>query len=266
MRAGPIVSSLFGAPYLRTPGSLTKRILTSEAALEGERKQVTVLFSDMKGSTEQIADRDPEDARRLLDPILERMMEAVDRYEGTVNQVMGDGIQALFGAPLAYEDHAVRACFAALKMQESIKKYAEEVRRKEGLPLQIRVGLNSGEVIVRLLGRELHMNYSAHGETIHLAARMEQMATPGTILISSQTHQLAEGYVVTQPLGPMFVKGLTAPVVTYELLGAAAVSRTPGARDPRSYPICGAGKRNEPIAAGARAHARRPRPDSLPAG
>jgi class 3 adenylate cyclase/tetratricopeptide (TPR) repeat protein len=225
VRAGPIVSSLFGAPYLRTPGSLTKRILTSEAALEGERKQVTVLFSDMKGSTEQIADRDPEDARRLLDPILERMMEAVDRYEGTVNQVMGDGIQALFGAPLAYEDHAVRACFAALKMQESIKKYAEEVRRKEGLPLQIRVGLNSGEVIVRLLGRELHMNYSAHGETIHLAARMEQMATPGTILISSQTHQLAEGYVVTQPLGPMFVKGLTAPVVTYELLGAAAVSR-----------------------------------------
>jgi class 3 adenylate cyclase/tetratricopeptide (TPR) repeat protein len=179
----------------------------------------------MKGSTEHIADRDPEDARRLLDPVLERMMEAVDRYEGTVNQVMGDGIQALFGAPLAYEDHAVRACYAALKMQESIKKYAEEIRRTEGLPLQIRVGLNSGEVLVRSLGSELHMNYSAHGETIHLAARMEQMAIPGTVLISSRTFQLAEGYVVTQSLGPMYVKGLAAPVVAYELLGAVAVSR-----------------------------------------
>jgi class 3 adenylate cyclase/tetratricopeptide (TPR) repeat protein len=222
---GQIASPLLGSPYFHTPSALAKRILTSEAALEGERKQVTVLFSDMKGSTEHIADRDPEEARRLLDPILERMMDAVDRYEGTVNQVMGDGIQALFGAPLAYEDHAVRACYAALKMQESIKKYAEEVRRTEGLPLQIRVGLNSGEVLVRSLGSELHMNYSAHGETIHLAARMEQMAIPGTVLISSRTFQLAEGYVVTQSLGPMFVKGLAVPVVAYELLGAVAVSR-----------------------------------------
>jgi predicted ATPase/class 3 adenylate cyclase len=223
--APQIASPLFGSPYFHAPSALAKRILTSDAALEGERKQVTVLFSDMKGSTEQIADRDPEEARRLLDPILERMMEAVDRYEGTVNQVMGDGIQALFGAPLAYEDHALRACYAALKMQESIKKYAEELRRTEGFPLQIRVGLNSGEVLVRSLGSELHMNYSAHGETIHLAARMEQMAIPGTILISSRTFQLAEGYVVSQSLGPMFVKGLAVPVVAYELLGAVAVSR-----------------------------------------
>jgi hypothetical protein len=135
---GPIPSPLLGSPYFHAPSALAKRILTSDAALEGERKQVTALFADMKGSTEQVADRDPEEARRLLDPILERMMEAVDRYEGTVNQVMGDGIQALFGAPMAYEDHAVRACYAALKMQESIKKYAEEVRRTQGLPLQIR--------------------------------------------------------------------------------------------------------------------------------
>src|SRR3982074_1430065 len=220
---GQIVSPLFASPYFHAPSHLAKRVLTSEAALEGERKQVTVLFSDMKGSTEHIADRDPEDARRLLDPVLERMMEAVDRYEGTVNQVMGDGIQALFGAPLAYEDHAVRACYAALKMQESIKKYAAEIRRTEGLPLQIRVGLNSGEVLVRSLGRQRHVNYSAQGETMHLAARMEQMAIPGTILISSHTFQLAEGYVATKPLGPMFVKGLAAPVVSYELLGANAL-------------------------------------------
>jgi class 3 adenylate cyclase/tetratricopeptide (TPR) repeat protein len=211
--------------FFYTPSHLGKSIFTSEAAQEGERRQVTVLFSDMKGSTEYIADLDPEDARKLLDPVLERMMDAVDSYEGTVNQVMGDGIQALFGAPVAFEDHAVRACYAALKMQELISKYAEEVRRTKGLPLLIRVGLNSGEVVVRSLGSELHMNYSAHGQAVHLAARMEQMAVPGTILMSSHTLHLAKGYVLTRSLGPMLVKGLTAPVLSYELLGAVAVSR-----------------------------------------
>jgi class 3 adenylate cyclase/tetratricopeptide (TPR) repeat protein len=221
----PAVSRLSSSPFFHSPSRLAKSIFTSDAAKEGERRQVTVLFSDLKGSTDYIADLDPEDARRLLDPVLERMMEAVDRYEGTVNQVMGDGIQALFGAPIAFEDHAVRACYAALKMQTLIKKYAEEIRRTKGLPLLIRIGLNSGDVLVRALGSELHMNYSAHGEAIHLAARMEQMATPGTILMSSHTLNLAEGYVLTRSLGPMFVKGLTAPVLSYELLGAVAVSR-----------------------------------------
>ena len=121
-------------PDAYTPKHLAEKILTSKAALEGERKQVTVLFADLKGSMELLADRDPEEARKLLDPVLERMMEAVHRYEGTVNQVMGDGIMALFGAPLAHEDHAVRACYAALRMQESVKKYAEEVRRSHGVP------------------------------------------------------------------------------------------------------------------------------------
>ena len=116
-----------------TPKHLAEKILTSKAALEGERKQVTVLFADLKGSMELLADRDPEEARKLLDPVLERMMEAVHRYEGTVNQVMGDGIMALFGAPLAHEDHAVRACYAALRMQEPVKRYAEEVRRAHGV-------------------------------------------------------------------------------------------------------------------------------------
>jgi class 3 adenylate cyclase/tetratricopeptide (TPR) repeat protein len=213
------------SPFFHIPSHLGKSILTSEAAQEGERRQVTVLFSDMKGSTEYIADLDPEDARRLLDPVLERMMDAVDRYEGTVNQIMGDGIQALFGAPVAFEDHAVRACYAALKMQELISKYAEEVRRTKGLPLLVRVGLNSGEVVVRALGSELHMNYSAHGQAVHLAARLEQMAVPGTILMSSHTLHLAKGFVLTRSLGPMFVKGLVAPVLSYELLGAVAVSR-----------------------------------------
>ena len=118
----------FASPDSYTPKHLAEKILTSKAALEGERKQVTVLFADLKGSMELLADRDPEEARKLLDPVLERMMEAVHRYEGTVNQVMGDGIMALFGAPLAHEDHAVRACYAALRMQESVRRYAEEIR------------------------------------------------------------------------------------------------------------------------------------------
>src|SRR5262249_54108334 len=159
----------------------------SRGALEGERKQVTVLFADLKGSMELLADRDPEDARRILDPVLERMMDAVHRYEGTVNQVMGDGIMALFGAPLAHEDHAVRACYAALRMQESVQQYADEIRRTEGVLIQIRVGLNSGEVVVRAIGSDLHMDYTAVGQTTHLAARMEQLAAPGSILLAPDT-------------------------------------------------------------------------------
>src|SRR5438445_4653456 len=164
----------FRSPESYTPKHLAERILTSKSALEGERKQVTVLFADLKGSMELLADRDPEEARKLLDPVLERMMEAVHRYEGTVNQVMGDGIMALFGAPVAHEDHAVRACYAALRMQGSAKKYADDARRTHGVNVQIRVGLNSGEVVVRAIGNDLHMDYTAVGETTHLAARMEQ--------------------------------------------------------------------------------------------
>jgi len=212
----------FGTPQTYTPKHLAERILTSKAALEGERKQVTVLFADLKGSMELLADRDPEEARKLLDPVLERMMEAVHRYEGTVNQVMGDGIMALFGAPLAHEDHAVRACYAALRMQESVAQYAEEVFRSHGVPVQIRVGLNSGEVVVRAIGSDLHMDYTAVGQTTHLAARMEQMATPGTILLAPATLQLAEGYVQVAARGPVAVKGLPEPVEIYALTGASA--------------------------------------------
>ena len=166
-------------PLAYTPLHLTEKILATRTALEGERKQVTVLFADIKGSTELIASLDPEAARRLLDPVLHLMMEAVHRYEGTVNQVLGDGIMALFGAPVAHEDHAARACYAALAMQAAMQRYTEEVRRTQGLEVQIRVGLNAGEVVVRAIGNDLHMDYSAVGQTTHLAARMEQLATPG---------------------------------------------------------------------------------------
>src|SRR5262249_33669579 len=199
---------------------LAERILTSRGALEGERKQVTVLFADLKGSMELLADRDPEDARRILDPVLERMMEAVHRYEGTVNQVMGDGIMALFGAPLAQEDHAVRACYAALRMQEAIRQYTVEARRSGQVPVAMRVGLNSGEVVVRSIGNDLHMDYTAVGQTTHLAARMEQLGLPGSILLAPDTLRLAEGYVQVKALGPVQVKGLAELVEVYELVGA----------------------------------------------
>jgi class 3 adenylate cyclase len=199
--------------------------LTIRAALEGERKQVTVLFADIKDSTELIKGLDAEAAQKLLDPALHCMMDAVHRYEGTVNQVLGDGIMALFGAPIAHEDHALRACYAALAMQAAMRDYTEEVRRTHGLELRIRVGLNAGEVVVRTIRNDLHMDYSAVGETTHLAARMEQLATPGTIRLSAATLRLVEGLVRVTALGPVPVKGLTEPVEVFELVGASAVHR-----------------------------------------
>jgi class 3 adenylate cyclase len=213
----------FASPESYTPKHLAEKILTSKAALEGERKQVTVLFADLKGSMELLADRDPEEARKLLDPVLERMMEAVHRYEGTVNQVMGDGIMALFGAPLAHEDHAIRACYAALRMQETIRAYSEEMRKGSGAVVAIRVGLNSGEVVVRSIGSDLRMDYTAVGQTTHVAARMEQIALPGSILLTAETLALAEGYVEVKPLGPVPVKGLAAPLDVYEVTRAATI-------------------------------------------
>jgi class 3 adenylate cyclase/tetratricopeptide (TPR) repeat protein len=215
--ASPVAPPPARAPLAYTPPYLAEKILTSKAALEGERKQVTVLFADLKGSMELLADRDPEEARQLLDPVLERMMAAVHRYEGTVNQVMGDGIMALFGAPIAHEDHAVRACYAALAMQTAIRQYSEDLRRAHGLEVQIRVGLNSGAVVVRAIDSSLHMDYTAVGQTTHLAARMEQFAPPGRIRLTADTLRLVEGYVEVTPLGPVPVKGLPGPIEVYEL-------------------------------------------------
>jgi class 3 adenylate cyclase len=210
-------------PLTYTPSYLAEKILTSRSALEGERKLVTVLFADLKGSMELLADRDPEEARQLLDPVLERMMAAVHRYEGTVNQVMGDGIMALFGAPIAHEDHAIRACYAALAMQDAVRRYSEVVRRAHGCEVQIRVGLNAGEVVVRAIGNDLHMDYSAIGQTTHLAAPMEQLATPGSIRLTAATLRLVEGLVVVRTLGPVPVRGLTDPVEVFELVGTSAI-------------------------------------------
>ncbi len=213
------------APRAYTPPHLTAKILAARPVLEGERKQVTVLFADLKDSTELIRGLDPEAAQQLLDPALHHMMDAVHRFEGTVNQVLGDGMMALFGAPIAHEDHALRACYAALAMQAAMQPYTEEMRRTRGLELRMRVGLNAGEVVVRAIGNDLHMDYSAVGETTVLAARMEQTATPGTIRLPATMLRLVEGLVRVTALGPVPVKGLTEPVAVCELTGVSSLRR-----------------------------------------
>jgi class 3 adenylate cyclase/pimeloyl-ACP methyl ester carboxylesterase len=206
----------------RAPRHLAEQVLRSRAALEGERKQVTVLFADVKGSLALIEDADPEDARRILDAALGAMMDAVHRYEGTVNRIMGDGVMALFGAPIAHEDHAVRACYAALAIQRAMQGQAAALRAAHGVEVSVRVGLHSGEVLVRAIGNDLSMDYDAIGPTVHLASRMEQLASPGTIRLTAATARLAEGFVELQSLGRVPVKGLSQPVEAFDLLGVGA--------------------------------------------
>ena len=203
------------------PGAAHASAQALSAALEGERKFVTVLFADLKGSMELVADRDPEEARRLLDPVLEHMCEAVEQYGGTVSQVMGDGIMALFGAPIAAEDHAVRAARAALTMQDLVRHYGDDIQRTHGVPIQIRVGLNSGEVVLQMSEHGLHMSYTAIGVTVHIAARMEQVAKPGSILATADTVRLAGDHVESRPVGPVKVKGFERPIEVAEIRRAA---------------------------------------------
>jgi class 3 adenylate cyclase/predicted ATPase len=213
-------------PIAYTPRHLAERILAEQAALEargtpdGERKTITALFADIKGSMDLLEDLDPEDARRLIDPALQLMMEAVHRYEGYVAQSLGDGIFALFGAPIAHEDHAQRALYAALRMQEAIKRHADKLRLEQGIPIQMRVGLNTGEVVVRAIRTDdLHTDYVPIGHSTSLAARMQSLAMPGSILVPEATYRLTEGYFAFKPLGAAQVKGVRQPVPIYEVLG-----------------------------------------------
>jgi class 3 adenylate cyclase/tetratricopeptide (TPR) repeat protein len=192
----------------------------ARAVLEGERKQVTILFADVTGSLELLAGRDPEEARQILAPIVSLMTDAVHRYEGTVNQEMGDGIMALFGAPIAHEDHAVRACYAAIDIQRAVRRSAERSLPGSRSPL-VRVGLSTGEVVVRAMGSDRRLDYSAIGRTTHLAARMEEVAAPGTILATADVMRAAGEHVTGRPLGPTSVKGLADPVDVFEITGTA---------------------------------------------
>ena len=216
------ISSQPGPVNAIVPRYLAEKILASRRFIEGERKQVTVLFADIRGSTGLIEKLDPEEVRRHFDPIIHIMMDAVHQYEGTVNQVLGDGIMALFGAPLAHEDHAVRACYAGLKMQEGIRSYAEH-RGANNNSVKIGVGINSGEVVVRSITNDLNIDYSALGQTTHLAARMEALASAGSILLTADTLREVEGFVEVHPLGAVQVKGFSNSVEVFELFGATGI-------------------------------------------
>ena len=214
-------------PASYTPQHLAERIRAEQAAMEsrgsadGERKTITALFADLKGSTALIEGLDPEDARAIIDPALRLMMDAVHRYEGYVALTLGDGILALFGAPIAHEDHPQRALYAALRMQEEMRQYSDQSRLKGGIPLQMRVGINTGDVVVRSIRKDdLHTDYVPVGHSTHLAARMEQIATPGSIVISEYTRKLTEGYFELKALGAAEIKGVEEPLNVYEVVGA----------------------------------------------
>ncbi len=219
-------ASGIGAPVLYTPAHLAERILTERMAMQargqeaGERKTITVLFADMAGSTALIQDLDPEEARELIDPVVALMMEAVHHYEGYVAKSLGDGILALFGAPIAHEDHPLRALYAALRMQEAMRRHGDRIQLEKGIPLQIRVGIHTGEVVVRSIRKDdLHTDYDPVGHTMHIAARMESMAAPSSTLVSESTYRLADGYFGFTALGATNVKGVRTPLQVYELLG-----------------------------------------------
>lgn len=220
----------FTAPVHYTPPHLAERILAAQAALEargdteGERKTVTALFADMAGSTALIHDLDPEEAHRLITPVLALMMEAVHHYEGYVAKSLGDGILALFGAPIAHEDHPQRALYAALRMQEAMRRHGDRIRLEQGILLQIRIGVHTGEVVVRSIHKDdLHADYDPVGHTIHIASRMETIAAPSSILVSASTHKLAEGYFSFRALGATHVKGIPEPLDVYEVMGLGAL-------------------------------------------
>lgn len=205
--------------------------MEARGATEGERKTITALFADIKDSTALIEDLDPEEARRLIDPALVLMMEAVHRYEGYVAQLLGDGIFALFGAPIAHEDHPQRALYAALLMQAESKRYAEKLRREHGINFQLRVGVNTGEVVVRSIRKDdLHTDYVPVGHSTNLASRMESLAAGGGIVVSEHTHKLTEGYFHFNPLGATQVKGVSEPIHA-TAAGSAGAGRRPRAAD-----------------------------------
>jgi class 3 adenylate cyclase len=193
---------------------------SSASALEGERKTVTALFADIKSSMELIEDLDPEEARAIVDPALKLMMDAVHRYDGHIVQSTGDGIFALFGAPVAHEDHPQRALLAALRMQEELKRYSDKLRERGEPPISIRVGANLGEVVVRTIKTDkTHTEYVPIGHSISLASRLEALAAPGSIAISEPVRKVVEGYFALKPLGLARIKGVSEPLEIYEVTG-----------------------------------------------
>jgi class 3 adenylate cyclase/tetratricopeptide (TPR) repeat protein len=221
--AAPPPAQRFDSPESYTPKHLAEKILTSKSALEGERKQVTVMFVDVSGFTSLSERLDPEDVHRLMTRAFELMLAAVHRYEGTVNQFLGDGIMALFGAPIAHEDHARRAIHAALDIRTALDGYHDELQRTRGIGFLVRQGLNTGLVVVGSIGTDLRMDYTAVGDTTNVAARLQQAADRGRVLVSEATHRLVEGYFYMRPLGHVALKGKAEPVRAWDVISARAV-------------------------------------------
>src|SRR6266545_654803 len=212
-------ATTFTSPQAYTPKHLAEKILTSRSALEGERKQVTVLFCDVVDSSRLAESLEPEAMHEVMNRALRLMAEAVHRYQGTVNQFLGDGLMALFGAPVALEDHAFRAVQAALAIHETLNGFSEQLKKERNVEIQLRLGLNTGLVVVGRIGDDLRMDYTAIGDTTHLAARMQALAEPGTTLMTEATHRLVEGYIRSEVLGPVRVKGRSEPVTAFKLTG-----------------------------------------------
>jgi class 3 adenylate cyclase/tetratricopeptide (TPR) repeat protein len=212
-------------PHSYTPKHLKEKILTSRSAIEGERKLVTVMFADVTGFTPMAERLDPEDVHQIMNGCFRILMDEVHKCEGTVNEFRGDGVMALFGAPIAHEDHAQRACVAALAVQQGLVPYGEKLRTAYGIDFKVRIGLNSGPVVVGAIGDDLRMDYTAQGDTANLAARMESNADPGTVLVSEQTYRLAKEFFEFEPLGKIQVKGKEQPVAAYRLRDKAYKAR-----------------------------------------
>jgi class 3 adenylate cyclase/tetratricopeptide (TPR) repeat protein len=213
----------FSEPQSYTPKFLADKILTSRSSIEGERKRVTVFFADVADYTALSEKLDPEEVHQIMDGCFKILLDEIHRYEGTINQFTGDGVMALFGAPVAHEDHAQRACHAALSTHSALREYGQKIENEHGVEFKLRIGLNSGPVIVGSIGDDLRMDYTAVGDTTNLAARMESMATPGTALATAHTHRLARDFFKFEPLGRLRVKGKQQLVEAFTLLEAAEV-------------------------------------------
>jgi len=220
--AAPPVTD-YSKPRSYIPRFLADKILTGRSTVEGERKLVTVLFADVANYTSISEKLDPEEVHQLMDGCFKLLMDEIHRYEGTIDKFTGDGIMALFGAPIASEDHAQRACYSALAIQRALAEYGEKVKEDCGIEFKMRVGLNSGPVIVGAIGNDLRMDYTVIGDTINLASRMEKLASSGTILVSADTHKLARDFFEFKPLGKLKVKGKEEPAEAYELIEASGI-------------------------------------------
>lgn len=219
----------YSKPQSYTPKHLIEKILTTRSAIEGERKLVTVFFADVAGFTSMSEKLDPEEVHQVMDGCFKILMEEIHNYEGTINQFTGDGVMALFGAPLALEGHAQRACHAALSVQQSMDSYSERLQKDFGIAFRVRIGINSGPVIVGAIGDDLRMDYTAVGDTTNLAARIESKSLPGTVLVSENTHHIVQDFFEFRELGSVEIKGKSHPQKVFQLLKTGTVLTRIGA-------------------------------------